>query len=68
MTSRTSPFASWSGCSTTSDGGAAFALSALPPALRDAVIAAFEAGRFARRRLGLVPKPGARTLGVDLFA
>lgn len=28
---------------------------------------AFEAGRFARRRVGLVPKLGWRTLGIDLF-
>lgn len=28
---------------------------------------AFEAGRFWRRRVGLVPKLGSRTLGIDLF-
>lgn len=44
------------------------ALATLPPAVRPAVLAAFEQGRFARRRVGIVPKLGARTLGIDLFA
>lgn len=44
------------------------ALSLLPEEARGRVFAALEAGRFGRRRVGLVPKLGARTLGVDLFA
>ncbi|HET9984786.1 MAG TPA: hypothetical protein VFQ38_14410 [Longimicrobiales bacterium] len=44
------------------------ALSLLPEDARGQVVAALEAGRFGRRRVGLVPKLGARTLGVDLFA
>lgn len=31
------------------------------------LLALWERGRFARRRLGLVPKLGTRTIGVDLF-
>jgi len=31
------------------------------------LLALWERGRFARRRLGLVPKLGQRTIGVDLF-
>lgn len=44
------------------------ALAELPDGVADAVLRAFEAGRFGRRRLGLVPKLGARTPGIDLFA
>lgn len=40
----------------------------LPDGLGRAVSERLEAGRFARRRVGLVPKLGARTLGIDLFA
>lgn len=46
-------------------------VEALPALLGEAagraVLHALEAGRFARRRIGLVPKLGARTLGIDLF-
>lgn len=44
------------------------ALTPLPAAVRPDVLAAFERGRFARGHIGLVPKLGARTLGIDLFA
>jgi len=44
------------------------ALASLPPAARAAVLDALETGRFARRRIGLVPKLTTRTLGVDYFA
>lgn len=44
------------------------ALAALPERARAAVRDALEAGRFARRRIGLVPKLTTRTLGVDYFA
>lgn len=37
------------------------------PAASDAVRRALKAGRFWRRRVGLVPKLGFRTLGIDLF-
>ncbi len=39
----------------------------LPAELRGTLLALWEDARFARRRIGLVPKLGARTLGVDLF-
>lgn len=39
----------------------------LPAELRGTLLALWERARFARRRIGLVPKLGARTLGVDLF-
>ena len=44
------------------------ALASLPEAARAAVLDALETGRFARRRVGLVPKLTTRTLGVDYFA
>lgn len=44
------------------------ALATLPPAVRTAVLGALERGRFARRRIGLVPKLTSRTLGVDFLA
>ena len=37
------------------------------PDARGTILALWEDTRFSRRRLGLVPKLGARTLGVDLF-
>lgn len=43
------------------------AVARLPEAARAAVAQAIEAGRFARRHVGLVPKLGPRTLGLDLF-
>jgi hypothetical protein len=43
------------------------ALAALPPAVAEEVLACLAAGRFHRRRLGLVPKLGGRTPGMDLF-
>lgn len=43
------------------------ALAPLPPAARAAVLDALETGRFARRRVGLVPKLTTRTVGVDYF-
>jgi hypothetical protein len=43
------------------------ALAALPPEAAAEVRARLAAGRFHLRRLGLVPKLGARTPGVDLF-
>jgi len=45
----------------------AAALARLPEEGRAAVRAALEAGRFARRHVGLVPKLSARTPGIDLF-
>ncbi|HEX6940167.1 MAG TPA: hypothetical protein VF158_12205 [Longimicrobiales bacterium] len=42
------------------------ALAPLGPAAAE-VRRALEAGRFHRRRVGLVPKLGSRTLGIDLF-
>lgn len=44
------------------------AMSVLPAEASDAVWGALEAGRFGRRRVGLVPKLGSRTLGIDLLA
>jgi hypothetical protein len=44
------------------------ALRPLPAQVGCAVLGALEAGRFAHRGLGLVPKLGARTLGIDYFA
>lgn len=44
------------------------ALAPLPAAARAAVLDALENGRFARRRIGLIPKLTTRTLGVDYFA
>ncbi|MGH7555918.1 MAG: hypothetical protein ACREMQ_23190, partial [Longimicrobiales bacterium] len=44
------------------------AAPALPVAARDRLLGSLDAGRFHRRRMGLVPKLGARTLGIDLFA
>ena len=38
------------------------------PDVRDQLRAALEAARFRRARLALVPKLGARTLGIDLYA
>ncbi len=43
------------------------ALEPLGAAAAAEVGRAIEAGRFARRRIGLVPKLGGRTLGIDLF-
>jgi hypothetical protein len=42
-------------------------LARLGPDLAGTVLALWNDTRFARRRLGLVPKLGARTIGVDLF-
>lgn len=39
----------------------------LPADVGGTLLALWEKGRFARRRLGLVPKLGTRTIGVDLF-
>jgi hypothetical protein len=47
---------------------ATVAFAGLVPSARAALIAALEASRFARRRVGLVAKLGERTLGIDLFA
>ena len=47
---------------------AARALGNLPEPVRRDILQRWEAGRFWRRRAGLVPKLGARTLGIDLFA
>ncbi|HEX7089752.1 MAG TPA: hypothetical protein VF192_06420 [Longimicrobiales bacterium] len=44
------------------------ALASLPAGAGRAVLSALEAGRFAHRRVGLVPKLSRRTLGVDYFA
>lgn len=44
------------------------ALAPLGPRAGERVRLAIERGRFARRRVGLVPKLSARTLGIDLFA
>jgi len=44
------------------------ALAPLPEEAREPLAQALSAARFARRRVGLVPKLGARTLGADLFA
>ncbi|HEY8470924.1 MAG TPA: hypothetical protein VIL18_14835 [Longimicrobiales bacterium] len=44
------------------------ALASLPDGVGRALRAALEAGRFAHRRVGLVPKLSRRTLGVDYFA
>jgi hypothetical protein len=46
---------------------AAESLAALPAGAGAAVLEAFEAGRLHRRRAGLVPKLGGRTVGIDLF-
>lgn len=43
------------------------ALAELPAPVRGTILALWEDTCFARRRIGLVPKLGARTLGVDLF-
>ena len=43
------------------------AVAGLPAAARGTVLEAISAARFARRRMGLVPKLGPRTLGLDLF-
>ncbi|HEU5210255.1 MAG TPA: hypothetical protein VFU06_12750 [Longimicrobiales bacterium] len=43
------------------------ATAVLPDDAAGTLLALWERGRFARRRLGLVPKLGARTIGVDLF-
>ncbi len=39
----------------------------LAPDVAGTLLALWERGRFARRHLGLVPKLGQRTIGVDLF-
>jgi hypothetical protein len=44
------------------------AFSELEAAAAESLRAALEAARFARRRLGLIPKLSSRTLGIDLFA
>ena len=44
------------------------AAALIPPNARPAVKARLDAARFQRLRVGLVPKLGARTLGIDLFA
>jgi hypothetical protein len=44
------------------------ALGHLPESARGDIVQRWEAGRFWRRRSGLVPKLGPRTLGIDLFA
>lgn len=43
------------------------ALAGLPATVRAEVLAVFAAHRSGRRRLGLVPKLGGRTLGIDLI-
>lgn len=43
------------------------AVSSLPDDVAGTLLALWDAARFVRRRLGLVPKLGARTIGVDLF-
>ncbi len=43
------------------------ALADLPDQARGELACALAAARFARRRMGLVPKLGPRTLGIDLF-
>lgn len=43
------------------------ALAGLPSAAARALVERLEANRFARRRPGLIPKLGQRTLGIDLF-
>jgi hypothetical protein len=44
------------------------ALAHLPEAVRRDILQRWHAGRFWRRRPGLVPKLSGRTLGIDLFA
>ena len=44
------------------------AVASLPVAARDTLKNALESARFRRARLGLVPKLGGRTLGIDLYA
>jgi len=44
------------------------AFAGLPAALRDAVLRRIREGRFGRRQIGLIPKLGARTLGIDFLA
>lgn len=44
------------------------ALVRLPEEVRSTVAEAVTSTRFARRRMGIVPKLGPRTLGLDLFA
>jgi hypothetical protein len=44
------------------------ALAQLPEVVRRDILQRWQAGRFWRRRPGLVPKLGVRTLGIDLFA
>ena len=44
------------------------AFAALSDPARRALLERLEATRFARRRPGLIPKLGRRTLGIDLFA
>ena len=44
------------------------AVSDLSPAARARLRRALDAARFRRARLGLVPKLGPRTLGIDLYA
>lgn len=46
---------------------AADAFAGLPEGQRGTLLALWEDTRFARRRLGLVPKLGTRTIGTDLF-
>jgi hypothetical protein len=46
------------------DADTAFGLA---PQLREPVLARLRATRFRRAHLGLVPKLGARTIGIDLF-
>jgi len=43
-------------------------LSRLPEPARQPLAQALERGRFARNRVGIVPKIGSRTAGIDLFA
>ncbi|MEX0893364.1 MAG: hypothetical protein WEB88_14450 [Gemmatimonadota bacterium] len=47
--------------------GADDALHGLPAGAASALREAFEEGRLHRRRAGLVPKLGGRTVGIDLF-
>jgi len=44
------------------------AVSDLPAAARKQLKHALDAARFRRARLGLIPKIGSRTLGIDLYA
>lgn len=44
------------------------AVTDVPPSARARLKQALDAARFKRARLGLIPKLGARTIGIDLYA